>query len=211
MLSAGDSVADLSGVGCEEFQRGQHLGALRHLDTASVSGSCTTQCGGVVPAFARHILASASIRRYVSVTSDFRNYISASAGVWCTLQFRFVQLQYPSLALAFEQLVLAVSMPLGAAIQTWGVVAAVGASPAAFYLAALLAAMYFTLAVPLQSSFHKEDTSGAAVGAVLPMSPPWLSPTHPPSPRSLPACSWPPRFARSQYCAYTKQVQFPII
>ena len=87
-----------------------------------------------------------------------------SAGIWASLQFKYLQLQHPALTLAFEKLLLSASMPVGAAIQTWSFVAAVGASPAAFYLLALLAAMYFALALPLPSSFHKADAVGSAIG-----------------------------------------------
>lgn len=200
VLSAGDRVAHLSGEGCEERQRVKLLGAV--VAWTQALSVAAAQCGGVVSAPARHTLASTSIRKNVSVLCKI--FTGASAGVWCTLQFRFVQLQYPSLALAFEQLVLAVSMPLGAAIQTWGVVAAVGASPAAFYLGALLAAMYFALAVPLQSSFYKEDTTGAAVGAVLPLSSPLPSPTPSPVPSPCPVGLLPFSFVlREVHTAHT--------
>lgn len=87
----------------------------------------------------------------------------SGAGVWATLQFKFLQLQYPPVALSFERLLLAAALPLGAAVQTWGVVAAVGASAAAYYLAVLLALMYYALMLPLPSSFYKKE-AGRAIG-----------------------------------------------
>ncbi len=89
--------------------------------------------------------------------------VYSGAGVWATLQFKFLQLQYPPVALSFERLLLAAALPLGAAVQTWGVVAAVGASAAAYYLAVLLALMYYALMLPLPSSFYKKE-AGRAIG-----------------------------------------------
>lgn len=68
--------------------------------------------------------------------------------------------------LAFERVLIGCALPLGSAIQTWGVVAAVGASHAAFYLASLLGVMYFALAMPLPSSFRKADVAASAIGTL---------------------------------------------
>ncbi len=58
--------------------------------------------------------------------------------MWATLQFRWVQLQYPVVALAFERLLLCGSLPVAAMALAWGAMAAVGAGQAPFYLAVLL-------------------------------------------------------------------------
>jgi hypothetical protein len=84
------------------------------------------------------------------------------------VQFKFLQLQYPPVALALERLLLSATLPLGAAVQTWGVVSAVGASAAAYYLAVLLALMYYALVLPLPSSFYKSQAS-QGIGAPLPL------------------------------------------
>ena len=55
--------------------------------------------------------------------------------------------------------------------QTWGVVAAVGASAAAYYLAVLLGLVYYALALPLPSSFYKTEV-GSAIGETF-SSPPF--------------------------------------
>lgn len=87
----------------------------------------------------------------------------AAAGVWATVQFKFLQLEYPPVALAFERLLLSATLPVGAAVQTWGIMSAVGASAAAYYLAVLLALMYYALVLPLPSSFYKTQ-AGHAIG-----------------------------------------------
>jgi hypothetical protein len=38
-------------------------------------------------------------------------------GMWLTLQFRFIQMQYPAVVLAFERQVLTASLPVAAIMQ----------------------------------------------------------------------------------------------
>ena len=61
------------------------------------------------------------------------------AGVWASLQFKWIQLQYPVVSMAFEKLLVAAAVPVGAMVLSWGCLAAVGPSQAPFYQAALLA------------------------------------------------------------------------
>lgn len=75
------------------------------------------------------------------------------AGVWATLQFKWVQLQYPVVVLAFEKLLLGCCLPVAATVQAWGVIAAIGLGVASFYLAAILAVLYYLFALPVPSSF----------------------------------------------------------
>jgi hypothetical protein len=42
-------------------------------------------------------------------------------GMWLTLQFRFIQMQYPAVMLAFERQVLTASIPVAAIMQVLGV------------------------------------------------------------------------------------------
>ena len=73
--------------------------------------------------------------------------------MWATLQFKWVQLQYPVVVLAFEKLLLAACLPVAATIQAWGVIAALGLAVAPFCLALILAGLYSLFALPLPSSF----------------------------------------------------------
>ncbi len=75
------------------------------------------------------------------------------AGVWATLQFKWVQLQYPVVVLAFEKLLLGGCLPVAATVQVWGVIAALGLAAAPFYLTVILALLYCLFAMPLVSSF----------------------------------------------------------
>ena len=63
---------------------------------------------------------------------------SLCPGVWATLQFKWIQLQYPVVCLAFERLLFAATPPVAAMILAWGTLAAVGPSHAPFYQAAVL-------------------------------------------------------------------------
>jgi hypothetical protein len=47
----------------------------------------------------------------------FSGALLALAGMWITLQFRFIQMQYPAVVLAFERQVLTASLPVAAVMQ----------------------------------------------------------------------------------------------
>ena len=83
------------------------------------------------------------------------------AGVWATLQFRWVQLQYPVAIIAAEKLLLTCSLPVAGINVAWGAMAALGASTAPFYAAAWLSGLYYLLARPLPSSFQAPTPKGA--------------------------------------------------
>ncbi|XP_057755029.1 uncharacterized protein LOC130974246 [Arachis stenosperma] len=74
-------------------------------------------------------------------------------GVWCSLNFRFLPLENPSIALSLERLLLA-SAPISASsIFTWATVSAVGIRNAAYYLAAFNSLFYWLFSIPRLSSF----------------------------------------------------------
>ena len=73
-------------------------------------------------------------------------------------------MQYPGVTLAFEKLRLSAWLPVAAGVHTWGAVATVGAAPAAFYLAVLLAIFYYSFSLPLASSFVANKPATRAIG-----------------------------------------------
>lgn len=79
------------------------------------------------------------------------------AGCWATLQFRWVQMQYPPVVMALERMVLAGSVTVGGPMIAWGAVAAIGAASAPYYFAFIVSCLYLLLAVPMPSSFHSKD------------------------------------------------------
>ena len=68
--------------------------------------------------------------------------------MWATLQFKWIQLQYPVVCLAFERLLFAATPPVAAMILTWGALAAVGPAHAPFYQAALLSGAHLVSSMP---------------------------------------------------------------
>jgi hypothetical protein len=75
-------------------------------------------------------------------------------GLWATLQFKWIQLQYPAVVLAFEKMVVGGCFPVGLTVLTWGIVAGVGINAAPFYMAGLGCVLYHLFARPLSSSFQ---------------------------------------------------------
>ena len=63
-------------------------------------------------------------------------------------------MRFPVVVLAMEKLLLGVTFSLAGMVQSWGLIAAVGASRAPFYLAPLLCGLYYLLELPLLTSFH---------------------------------------------------------
>eukprot|EP00882_Tetradesmus_deserticola_P024360 GHRQ01026620.1.p1 GENE.GHRQ01026620.1~~GHRQ01026620.1.p1 ORF type:complete len:205 (-),score=70.17 GHRQ01026620.1:98-712(-) len=86
-------------------------------------------------------------------------------GMWLTVQFRFVQMQYPAVVLAFERQVLTASLPIAAVMQAIGIAAVTEHADVPYYLAAVLCLLYHMLARPLESSFH-QSKAGRAIGGV---------------------------------------------
>ncbi|KAG9447285.1 hypothetical protein H6P81_013413 [Aristolochia fimbriata] len=75
-------------------------------------------------------------------------------GVWASLQFRWIQIESPSIVLALERLLFA-SIPVACpALFTWATIAATGLGHAtAYYLAALTCVFYYIFSLPRPSSF----------------------------------------------------------
>lgn len=95
----------------------------------------------------------------------------ALTGMWLTLQFRFIQMQYPAVVLAFERQVLTAALPVAGVMQAIGIAALVDLGDMPYYTAALLCGLYTLLGRPLESSFHAAK-GGRTVGGVASASPP---------------------------------------
>ncbi|XP_074307522.1 uncharacterized protein LOC141642589 [Silene latifolia] len=89
-------------------------------------------------------------------------------GVWSSLQFKWIQLENPSIVVALERLLFA-SVPIAAScIFTWAVVSAVGMLNASYYFLAFNCVFYWLYSLPRPSSF-KRDAAGAVYhGGQLP-------------------------------------------
>lgn len=81
-------------------------------------------------------------------------------GVWTSLQFKWLQLEHPVVVVALERILFACCPLTSAAVQTWGVVAAVGIAYAPFYLMPIQFILYWLFSIPQLSSFrNKNDRS----------------------------------------------------
>ncbi|KAM3281227.1 hypothetical protein P3S67_028248 [Capsicum chacoense] len=81
-------------------------------------------------------------------------------GVWVSLQFKWIQIEYPTIVLALERLLFACCPIIGSTIFTWAVVSAVGMVNAAYYLMVFNCIFYWLFSIPRLSSFKmKQDAS----------------------------------------------------
>lgn len=86
------------------------------------------------------------------------------AGMWLTLQFRWVQIQHPAVALAFERQVITAAAPVAGAALAVVAAAFVDAGDVPYYLAVALCALYAMMGRPLPSSFHAARPAPRAIG-----------------------------------------------
>jgi len=79
------------------------------------------------------------------------------AGTWVSVQFCWVQVQYPGIVLAAERILFACCPLACGPMIGWAVVAAVGANAAPFYLSGALAALYFLFIFPTTAPFVQQS------------------------------------------------------
>jgi len=78
-------------------------------------------------------------------------------GAWASLQFKWIQLENPSIVLALERLLFACVPFSASSIFTWATTAAVGMQNAAYYLMILNCVFYWMFAIPRTSSFKAKQ------------------------------------------------------
>ena len=81
------------------------------------------------------------------------------SGVWISLQFKWLQLEHPSVVLSLERVLFACCPFTASAIQTWGAISAFGIALAPFYLLPISAYLYYMFCLPLPSSFRYRASS----------------------------------------------------
>ncbi|KAG2447194.1 hypothetical protein HYH02_007936 [Chlamydomonas schloesseri] len=90
--------------------------------------------------------------------------LTVLTGMWASLQFKWLQMQYPAAAIYFERCVLTASLPLAAVMHSLGLATFVSYSDVPYYLAVLLAGLYYLLGRPLISSFYNVKAGPAGLG-----------------------------------------------
>ncbi|KAK6930734.1 hypothetical protein RJ641_002527 [Dillenia turbinata] len=81
-------------------------------------------------------------------------------GIWSSLQFRWIQIENPSIILALERLLFACVPFAACSVFTWATVSAVGMFNASYYLMAFNCVFYWLFSIPRVSSFKtKHDVA----------------------------------------------------
>ncbi|XVE92708.1 hypothetical protein REPUB_Repub01dG0122900 [Reevesia pubescens] len=78
-------------------------------------------------------------------------------GVWASLQFKWIQIENPSIVLALERLLFACVPFAASSIFTWATVSAQGMNNASYYLMAFNCVFYWVFAIPRVSSFKTKQ------------------------------------------------------
>uniref|UniRef100_A0A1D1ZJZ2 No exine formation 1 n=1 Tax=Anthurium amnicola TaxID=1678845 RepID=A0A1D1ZJZ2_9ARAE len=86
-------------------------------------------------------------------------------GVWASLQFRWIQMENPSIVIALERLLFACLPVTVPALFSWAVVSALGMPNAAFYHMAFSCIFYWLFSLPRPSSFKtKHEDENQIIG-----------------------------------------------
>ncbi|XP_071692494.1 uncharacterized protein [Rutidosis leptorrhynchoides] len=81
-------------------------------------------------------------------------------GVWASLQFKWIQIEYPTIVLALERLLFACIPFVGSVLFSWATVSAVGMVNAAYYHMTFNCIFYWLYSIPRVSSFKlKQEVS----------------------------------------------------
>lgn len=98
-----------------------------------------------------------SLALLAALTCALANFL---IGVWVSLQFKWIQIEYPTIVLALERVLFACVPPIASALFTWATVSAVGMSNAAYYLMIFNCIFYWLYSIPRVSSFKlKQEVS----------------------------------------------------
>ncbi|XP_010249316.2 PREDICTED: uncharacterized protein LOC104591892 [Nelumbo nucifera] len=81
-------------------------------------------------------------------------------GVWASLQFKWVQIENPSIVLALERLLFACVPIVASVLFTWATISAVGMGHASYYLMVFTSIFFWLLSIPRVSSFKSKQDVG---------------------------------------------------
>ncbi|KAL2559972.1 no exine formation 1 [Forsythia ovata] len=100
---------------------------------------------------------SISLALLAALTCALANFL---IGVWVSLQFKWIQIEYPTIVIALERLLFACVPLIALTLFTWAVVSAVGMVNAAYYVMVFNCGFYWLYSIPRISSFKsKQDVS----------------------------------------------------
>ncbi|XP_047313377.1 uncharacterized protein LOC124916672 [Impatiens glandulifera] len=87
-------------------------------------------------------------------------------GVWASLQFKWIQIEYPTVVLALERLLFACVPFTASVLFTWATVSAVGMNHSSYYLMVFQCVFYWLFSIPRVSSFKLKQEAGYHGGEV---------------------------------------------
>ena len=93
------------------------LDALRYKEGAFLAAWLTMGAANLAMVFSQLLLKSEGGAALTLLVFALNAAALFLAGLWTSLQFRFVQLQYPGVAIAFEKMLIAGCLPVAAAVQ----------------------------------------------------------------------------------------------
>ncbi|KAL7197211.1 hypothetical protein ACSBR1_037099 [Camellia fascicularis] len=74
-------------------------------------------------------------------------------GVWASLQFKWIQIEHPTIVLALERLLFACLPSIASVLFTWATVSALGMNNASYYFMVFNCVFYWLFSIPRVSSF----------------------------------------------------------
>ncbi|CAA0815517.1 no exine formation 1 [Striga hermonthica] len=110
-----------------------------------------------------HTFSYISLTVLADFTCALTNFL---IGVWVSLQFKWMQIEYPTIVLALERLLFACVPLIASALFTWATVSAVGMNNAAYYLMVFNCIFYWLYSIPRVSSFKLKHEVGYHGGEV---------------------------------------------
>ncbi|VFQ59015.1 unnamed protein product [Cuscuta campestris] len=78
-------------------------------------------------------------------------------GIWASLQFKWIQIENPTIVMALERLLFACIPVIASTMFTWATVSAVGMLNAAYYLMVFNCIFYWLFSIPRASSFKMKQ------------------------------------------------------
>ncbi|KAG9144769.1 hypothetical protein Leryth_017247 [Lithospermum erythrorhizon] len=93
----------------------------------------------------------------------FTNFL---IGVWASLQFKFIQIEYPAIVVALEKVLFACVPIIASSIFTWAAVSAVGMVNSGYYLMVFCCVFYWLFSIPRVSSFKTREKGGYHGGEI---------------------------------------------
>ncbi|KMZ60280.1 hypothetical protein ZOSMA_5G01460 [Zostera marina] len=91
------------------------------------------------------------------LVSFFCGYVNFLVGVWASLQFKWMQIENPSIVSALERFLFACVPIAVPAMFTWATVSAVGMQNAGYYYMVFCCVFYWLFSIPPPSSFQSKQ------------------------------------------------------